>query len=379
MFFCALLGILLSGETLIRSFGHLDQDGNFWARSFQCYPYRIPLKTWHEKINQYQQSKNTSILYDPLLGWAPRPGSQSQDGYYLYNEDGIRADRCDFVVSKTPAPGVLRIVIVGDSFTRGDDVSFEDTWGYLLEKNLKKAGINAEVLNFGVGGYGVDQALLRWKKTGSLYDPQIIILGLPLENILRNGNLVRPFYAPSPMFPFFKPRFILEKGVLKLVDTPTPTPDKIMSIVEKFDTWEYSKYEYWYDRNKYQDRLFLNSRLISFCYSLFQETFFKKQLHPKEDLELLSLAIISAFGNELRSQGKIFDVLFLPSKENLNSPSIPFLENLQKTETVISPRSRFLEEAGKSGARTLIPQHYSAKANKIVADAMTEFILKGRA
>lgn len=45
-----------------------------------------------------------------------------------------------------------RIVIIGDSFTYGWGLNFEETWPYLIEKKLKENNINAEVLNLGVPG-----------------------------------------------------------------------------------------------------------------------------------------------------------------------------------------------------------------------------------
>jgi len=198
---------------LVRFNGRFDEDGNFFVGNFRCYPYRMPLRSWEGKINGYLAVKDTSsFCYDPVLGWAPRPESKSEDGLYAYNEDAIRTASCESVVFKLPKKGVLRIAIFGDSFTRGDDVTFENTWGYFLEENLRKTGINAEVLNFGVGGYGIDQSFLRWKRTGWRYHPHIVILGLQLENIKRNVNLMRPVYGPATGIPFSKSRFVLEKG-----------------------------------------------------------------------------------------------------------------------------------------------------------------------
>lgn len=372
MFFSVLFITLLLGETILRIVGRFDEDRGFWVRSFRCYPYRMPLHEWSKKIDQYLLSKSSIIHYDPLLGWAPRPGSASENGKYEYNSDAIRTDHRDLVVSKVPAQGVLRIAIFGDSFVHGDDVPFEDTWGYFLERNLKKAGIDAEVLNFGVGGYGMDQSLLRWREIGYLYEPQIVIFGLQLDNIMRNGNLARPLYFPNTEIPFFKPRFLLEKNGLKLVNTPTPSPDKIMGIVENFNTWEYSEYEYWYDKDKYKNHIFLNSKLISFCYSFLNEKYFKKRSAREQDLESLSLAIISAFKAGVESKGKSFYVIFLPTTGNLKSSDIAFLRKVDQVAAVINPQSRFLAEADKLGVQALIPGHYSSIGNKIVADVLME-------
>ncbi|MCX5679226.1 MAG: hypothetical protein NTZ95_00895 [Candidatus Omnitrophica bacterium] len=49
---------------------------------------------------------------------------------------------------------------------------------------------------------------------------------------------------------------------------------------------------------------------------------------------------------------------------------------MDKSIVIINPLSSFLKEAGKSSVKALILVHYSAKGNKIVADALTDFILK---
>ena len=61
----------------------------------------------------------------------------------------------------------------------------------------------AEVLNFGVHGYGTDQMLLRWELEGRRYAPDIVVLAFAYYHLDRNVTGFR-FYA--------KPRFVLERG-----------------------------------------------------------------------------------------------------------------------------------------------------------------------
>lgn len=56
-------------------------------------------------------------------------------------------------------PTRYRIAIVGDSFTFKLEVPYEKTWGHQFEIAL---GPGWQVLNFGVDGYGLDQAFLRY-------------------------------------------------------------------------------------------------------------------------------------------------------------------------------------------------------------------------
>ena len=83
------------------------------------------------------------------------------------NSQGYR-DR-EWALAKEP--GVLRIAVLGDSFTEALQVPLEQTWvnqlpaamaavpGCHLLNGFPKG---AETLNFGVGGYGTGQSWLTW-------------------------------------------------------------------------------------------------------------------------------------------------------------------------------------------------------------------------
>jgi lysophospholipase L1-like esterase len=66
-------------------------------------------------------------------------------------------------------PAKRRIAVVGDSFTFGLEVRYEDTWPYQLERAL---GPEFRVLNLGVDGYGVDQAFLRYRRDVLAWRPE---------------------------------------------------------------------------------------------------------------------------------------------------------------------------------------------------------------
>jgi acyl-CoA thioesterase-1 len=66
---------------------------------------------------------------------------------------------------KTDEPAIT-IVTLGDSITKGAraGVKPEETFAALLQAGLKKQGVNAEVVNAGVGGERTDGALARLEK-----------------------------------------------------------------------------------------------------------------------------------------------------------------------------------------------------------------------
>ncbi|MFC1681594.1 hypothetical protein ACFL1S_07430 [Pseudomonadota bacterium] len=100
----------------------------------------------------------------------------------------------------------------------------EYAWGNILSKQL-----GCRVSNYGVEGYGTDQALLRFRKNSN-DKSNIVFLNHLSENILRNVNQSRGLLYPGSD-PGFKPRFsMMEDGTLILI----PLPD--LSALE-FDTY----------------------------------------------------------------------------------------------------------------------------------------------
>jgi hypothetical protein len=90
------------------------------------------------------------------------------------NSYGFRDD--EFSIEKSN--NTFRIIALGDSFTFGEGVNVSDSWPDQLEKKLNKLYkcINFDVLNFGVGGYTLEEKVKVFKKIGVLFNPDLVIL-----------------------------------------------------------------------------------------------------------------------------------------------------------------------------------------------------------
>jgi hypothetical protein len=155
--------------------------------------------------------------YDPLLGWRGIPYSRAflggasaevKDFEVSLNGHGFR----DYDYSYDKPEDKKRIVILGDSFVMGLPLSFKDIFSKKLEKKLA----DWQVINLGIAGYSSDQELLVLKESGLRYKPDIVLLGLFLDDILDNNvdYLERRY---------FKPRFFInDKGKLLLVNDELP-------------------------------------------------------------------------------------------------------------------------------------------------------------
>jgi hypothetical protein len=94
------------------------------------------------------------------------------------------------------------VSLYGESFTFGSEVSDDEAWG-----NRLAARLEARVDNFGVGGHGTDQALLRYQLNTNDH-ARVVVLGIVTENLMRNVNQYRDLlYASGGLG--FKPRFLL--------------------------------------------------------------------------------------------------------------------------------------------------------------------------
>ncbi len=95
------------------------------------------------------------------------------------NRDGYRGkDLAD------PKPaGVLRIFAVGDSFTFGVGSADDATIPALLEKDLKAAGVPAEVVNAGVGGAGTLQHYRNLEHIHMAHGPDAVLLFFDLTDL----------------------------------------------------------------------------------------------------------------------------------------------------------------------------------------------------
>jgi hypothetical protein len=154
-------------------------------------------------------------VWDPQRGWALRPGIRDLKvfGSRTLNSDswGFRGSR-DYPEQKPE--GRVRILVLGDSFTFGEDLSDDETYASRLEQSLP----GVDVMNLGVHGYGHDQMLVSLRALGPRVRPDFVLLGFVAEDMERNLVDFRDFA---------KPRFELEGGHLVLKNTPVPSPDDV--------------------------------------------------------------------------------------------------------------------------------------------------------
>jgi hypothetical protein len=140
------------------------------------------------------------------VGWRPEAHELSTAGYRLAPAGAGLATPC--------------IALYGDSFTFGYEVPPEFAWGNLLTERL-----GCRVDNYGVGGYGTDQAYVyfTYRQQHGLDTAPVVILSHLSENIVRNITQDVGLIYQMPLA--LKPRFVSEPdGTLRLVPVPRLTP-----------------------------------------------------------------------------------------------------------------------------------------------------------
>jgi len=126
-----------------------------------------------------------------------------------HNSQGNRGPEASFA---KPA-GVRRVVVLGDSQAWGYGVGDDDTIPAQLGRLLNDGGGgHYEVLNLGVGGYGTDQAFLKYLVQGARYAPDAVVLTVFKNDAVENAHTV--YWGVE------KPRFYLEGGRLCLGNVP---------------------------------------------------------------------------------------------------------------------------------------------------------------
>ena len=268
---------------------------------------------------------------DPALGW-PAP---EVIGTWEYDLIGSR------IIPSFPDPQSPACVSVyGDSFTWGDEVSPAEAYANVLAVML-----GCRVNNYGIGGYGTDQAYIRYQ-SNEQDRPPTVVLGHFSDNIVRNVNQLRDFYAHSRFG--FKPRFILDgQGELKLVPIPTLTADQYLSA---FDSPEqFLPYEHFkpgrpggpilarFPYSMTVTRALAHYRIQARLRGIPSYGPFYSEQHPSDGLAVTA-AIVRAFFSEAQNRGQVPLFMLIPDIKDLEllekgeeAPYLPLIEWLQRS------------------------------------------------
>jgi hypothetical protein len=312
------------------------------------------------------------LVADDRLGWVVGKSRRSANGLYASSAEGLRSARPGEVLADRPARH--RVALVGDSFTFGLEVGFEDTWGHRLEQAL---GPEVQVLNFGVDGYGVDQAYLRYARDARPWRPDIAILGLINHDLFRSLAVYSFVSFPGWPFPFAKPRFVLDGERLALLNAPLPSPADILAA-PSIAALPFVAYDPGYRPGDWQWHALDRSYLYRFLASAARRWAGSDARRSDETVLALNRALVRAFAAEARAAGTIPLVLYFPSDRDFRvlarEPGWQSLarQTLRASGVPFTDLTACL--AGLPAADRFGPGHYSARGNHAVAACLTDSV-----
>jgi len=134
---------------------------------------------WKDSIVLFPRY-HTAAQYGPVALRRLQPNTvfwhTSVDGSWQFrtNAQGFRDDE-DWSIEK-PA-GQIRVLVLGDSNTQGFEVRQEQTYSAVMQRALRRRGLDAKVMNSGVSGFGTAEELAFLENEGIRFAPDAVVLG----------------------------------------------------------------------------------------------------------------------------------------------------------------------------------------------------------
>jgi hypothetical protein len=337
------------GSRLVLSITRLRQR----MTGFDDSSYRLQ---WIRLHRIHQEWTGKYAIYHPTRGWTLKPDIKELPvfGKKILNSNskGLRG-KAEYQYER--AAGKQRIVVLGDSFTFGEEVSDDETYS----RNLQASLPGSEVLNLGVQGYGHDQMLMYLEEEGVKYHPDVVVVGFAYLDIYRN---IESFFA------YAKPRFELTSEGLQLTNVPVPTPEHVLAE-EAY-------------RPKSVDLMMILREKLRWSLG-------KNEVEARE----VSRRLLGQIVATTRSIGATAVFVYLPVYEEIqplpksaylltaSSPPVEdrekYLNDFCQEQDVpcLFLRSRFHDEV-KKGANFNAPGHWNAQAHNLAAQEIKSFLLR---
>jgi hypothetical protein len=135
--------------------------------------------------------EHSGFAADPHLPFRRQPHSRISgrsitgefDYDYRHNGEGFRDT--EHAIAKPP--GTFRIVVLGDSFTFGEGVPFEETWARRLERMLSERAqlpARVEIINLALPRYFPEAERLVLEHLGLRYEPDLVVVGFVPNDVI---------------------------------------------------------------------------------------------------------------------------------------------------------------------------------------------------
>lgn len=197
------LGLNLSGLTLLTAGLGLLLTGNLGLLLDHAPILELAKRELISRSQEIGDSHN-----DPWVGYVPRPGlvRARYTGVEVWtNAIGLR----EKPIESPKPPGLVRVVLLGDSFVFGYGVEPDERMGQhlaeLIAPHLPRGVSGIECLHVGVGGWNAVNATTFLRRQLDAIDPDLVI-HLLIENDLDDGFGARGFGAFAKHVPLRRGR-----------------------------------------------------------------------------------------------------------------------------------------------------------------------------
>ena len=380
LLFCAVTIVVVLGSLELLAWPVLALLGSNW---------RFDMSTIAERFEEQSRLLNDLIAgqgrlllkIDAELGWVMAP-NYSGTGYST-NSQGLRGTR---EYSPRPAAGVIRVAAFGDSFVFGNEVRDKEAWSIVAEQMEPRL----EVLNYGAGGYGPDQALMLYRRRGREFAPRVVVLGFPEVDLARVVNRYQRFlriHAP----PLFKPRFELDPaGELRLIPNPFPGESSLRKVLaDPSLALQASVRDEIFDPLVWRNPLYDHSRLVRVASTVASRAW-RVGLRPdrldrgnemNRDSEAFHILvqIVRTFAREVVANGETFVFVIFPMRDadiwGGGRRSYATLVEALPDITILDLADPLRADPQVTPATMRAPNnHYSGLANRTTARALVELL-----
>ena len=244
-----LLTVMLAIMSPLLLIGLMEGAAYLWERAQANGPYAWELVA--SRRMDWVQYREPGSGYTLM-----QPGSHYQwQGIPVdINSHGLRSPETTY--EKPPA--TFRILNLGDSVVMGWGVRQEDTYGRQVESLLNEDGnreLRFEVINAGVPGWNLENALAYLQVEGLKYEPDLIVLGLTLSNDIKGKSALLADNQPAAIKwlrsnTYFWPFLTVQlrwmnaradgRDRIDVIDPPTD-PDKYFPLDPESEQWT----EFW--------------------------------------------------------------------------------------------------------------------------------------
>lgn len=326
---------------------------------------------FRQNVTPLDLKKFVERRWDPELGWIVRPfsnRSKVNDAGVTWSESfnglGSRTDPHQY---KT-----LLAATFGDSYTKGNEVRDHETW-----QSYAAAELNSTVLNFGMGGYGTLQAVMRAERIlrSGLVAP-VTILGIFENNLERSVMAFRPFrYPDTSMSLAFMPTLRLRDDQIVEFVNPWTDPELTRDDLRELAVAA-ADHDFWAETKARMSFPFTLA-VVRSLYSAVKSRSRSENVWNTHEGEEIMKALVARFVQVVREKGSVPMILFIPGRKTLKSDGLPPYETVKTLLREQYPDMLILDVAEREFDRSsfnILPfkGHASAYGNRIIAHMIVE-------